>query len=98
MATCAISVVAKGEEVSVSPIVAKCVKALEQFPDLNWKLTPMSTQIEGSVERIFEALKAMHEVPFREGIPRVYTVITIDDRRDKEQTLNGKVEAVESKF
>jgi uncharacterized protein (TIGR00106 family) len=98
MSTCAISIVSKGPGTSVSHIVAKCVKILDNFPDLKWQLTPMSTQLEGATPRIFEALQAMHEVPFGEGVPRVYTVITIDDRRDKEQTLNGKVASVEAKL
>lgn len=96
MATCSISVVSKGEGVSVSHIVAKCVKVLDQFPDLRWELTPMSTQIEGPVDRIFDALREIHEAPFKEGIPRVYTVIYIDDRRDKHQTLSDKVAAVKN--
>jgi len=98
MATCSISVVSKGEGVSVSHIVAKCVKILDQFPDLKWELTPMSTQIEGPTDRLFEAIRAIHEAPFNEGIPRVYSVISIDDRRDKEQTLRGKVDSVVNKL
>jgi uncharacterized protein (TIGR00106 family) len=98
MATCSISVIPKGDGVSVSPIVAKCIQVLNDFPDLKWQLTPMSTQIEGPTDRLFEALRAMHEAPFNEGIPRVYTVIAIDERRDKELTLDGKVSAVKRKL
>ncbi len=98
MSTCAVSIVAKGESVSVSHLVAKCVEVLKNYPDLKWELTPMSTQIEGPTPRIFELLKEMHEAPFKEGIPRVYTIITIDDRRDKDQTLAGKVASVKDKL
>ncbi len=98
MSTCAVSIVSKGKGVSVSSIVAKCVKELDKFPDLKWELTPMSTQIEGPTDRVLKAVRAMHEVPFKEGIPRVYTVITIDDRRDKELTLEGKVASVRNKL
>lgn len=98
MSTCSISVIAKGEEVSVSRIVAKSVQVLKDFPDLKWQLTPMSTQIEGPTDRVFEAMRAMHEAPFKEGIPRVYTVIAVDDRRDKELTLDGKVASVQAKL
>jgi uncharacterized protein YqgV (UPF0045/DUF77 family) len=34
-------------------------------------------------------------VPFELGIPRVYTVLKLDERRDKEQTLADKVTSVE---
>ena len=36
----------------------------------------------------------MHEVPFQSGALRVGTTIRIDDRRDKELTMEGKVQAV----
>jgi uncharacterized protein YqgV (UPF0045/DUF77 family) len=34
-------------------------------------------------------------VPFELGIPRVYTVLKLDERRDKEQTLQDKVDSVQ---
>ena len=33
-------------------------------------------------------------MPFELGIPRVYTVLKLDERRDREQTLEDKVESV----
>lgn len=98
MSTCGVSIVPIGEGASVSAFLSKCLKVLERFPDLKWQLTPMSTQIEGPTPRIFEAIQAMHSVPFDEGVPRVYTVIALDERRDKELTLDGKVAAVKSKL
>ena len=98
MSTCSVSVISIGKGASVSDIVAKCVKVVDRFPDLKWELTPMSTQIEGPTPRIFEAIQAMHEIPFDEGIPRVYTVIALDERRDKELTLRGKVAAVKNRL
>ena len=40
----------------------------------------------------------MHELPFSQGIQRVVTSITIDDRRDKQITMEGKVKAVVDKI
>ena len=38
----------------------------------------------------------LHAVPFEEGIPRVYTVLKLDERRDRpNQSLDDKVRAVE---
>ena len=34
-------------------------------------------------------------MPFELGIPRVYTVLKLDERRDKEQTLEDKVASVQ---
>jgi uncharacterized protein YqgV (UPF0045/DUF77 family) len=34
-------------------------------------------------------------VPFELGLPRVYTVLKLDERRDKDQTLEDKVASVQ---
>ncbi|TKJ38578.1 hypothetical protein CEE37_12505 [candidate division LCP-89 bacterium B3_LCP] len=98
MSTCSISIIPKTKEVSVSAWVAKCLKVLDDFPDLKYTLTAMSTQIEGPTDRLFEAIRAMHEAPFKDGVKRVYTVVHLDDRRDKELTLDGKVTSVQKKL
>jgi uncharacterized protein YqgV (UPF0045/DUF77 family) len=36
----------------------------------------------------------LHAVPFELGIPRVYSILKLDERRDREQTLADKVESV----
>jgi uncharacterized protein (TIGR00106 family) len=94
MSTCSISIIPKTPGTTVSDVVAACLKVLNDFPELTWELTPMSTQIEGPTDAIFAALQKMHSTPFGLGIQRVYTVITIDERRDKVQTLKSKVESV----
>jgi uncharacterized protein YqgV (UPF0045/DUF77 family) len=37
-------------------------------------------------------------VPFELGLPRVYSVLKLDERRDKPQTLAGKVASVERRL
>ncbi len=83
---------------SVSHFVAACHKVLEQAPDLTYQLTPMSTVIEGELDRILAIIRQMHEVPFAGGAQRVMTTIRIDDRRDKELTMAGKIKAVTDKL
>jgi uncharacterized protein (TIGR00106 family) len=61
-------------------------------------LTPMSTILEGDLDKVLEAVKAMHEVPFRMGALRVSTTLRIDDRRDKPVTMAGKLAAVKAKL
>ncbi len=99
MAVCSVEVVPLGtQSPSVSSYVASCLKVLEGYPDLKYQLTPMSTVIEGEVERIFEAVLKMHRVPFASGAQRVVTSLKVDERRDKELTMKGKVDAVQSKL
>ena len=83
---------------SISRYVAACHKVLAQEPDLTYQLTPMSTIIEGDLDRILTVVRRMHEVPFANGAQRVSTSLRIDDRRDKELTMAGKIKAVEDKL
>lgn len=83
---------------SISHYVAACHKVLREASDLKYQLTPMATIIEGDLNRILAVIQEMHEVPFTAGAPRVSTLIRIDDRRDKELTMAGKIKAVESKL
>ncbi|MCX7780392.1 MAG: MTH1187 family thiamine-binding protein [Negativicutes bacterium] len=83
---------------SISQYVAACHRVLEQAQDLKYQLTPMSTIIEGDLDRILAVIRQMHEVPFGAGAQRVSTLIRIDDRRDKELTMAGKLKAVNDKL
>ena len=62
---------------------------------MRFRLHAMGTSLEGSTEDILAAVAELHAVPFELGVPRVYTVLKLDERRDREQTLEDKVRAVE---
>jgi len=47
---------------------------------------------------VLQAVRAAHEVPFSQGALRVGTTLRIDERRDKEITMEGKVRSVEEKL
>ena len=83
---------------SVSQYVARAIKIVEQEKDIRYALTPMGTIMEGDLDRILTVAKKMHETVFDEDIARVVTTIKIDDRRDKPQTMNGKLESVKEKL
>jgi uncharacterized protein (TIGR00106 family) len=55
----------------------------------------MGTSLEGEVGDIFALAAELHSVPFSAGIPRVYTVLKVDQRTDRHQTLDDKVRSVE---
>ena len=84
--------------VSLSEYVAGCVRILQEAEGITYQLTPMSTIIEGELDRVFEVARLMHEQPFARGIGRVVTTIRIDDRRDRELTAAGKVAAVKARL
>jgi uncharacterized protein (TIGR00106 family) len=59
----------------------------------------MGTSLEGSTADILAVVGELHAVPFELGLPRVYTVLKLDERRDRpEQTLDDKVASVERRL
>ncbi|WP_410985350.1 MTH1187 family thiamine-binding protein [Bacillus cereus] len=84
---------------SVSEYVAEVQKVLEKNTDrVKYQLTPMNTVIEGELPVLLEVIQQMHEVPYTKGAKRVATTIRIDDRRDKESTMEKKLNSVRSKL
>ncbi|RKD27654.1 uncharacterized protein, MTH1187 family [Caminicella sporogenes DSM 14501] len=83
---------------SLSKYVAKCHEVLKEEKNIKFQLTPMGTIIEGDLDTILKVVRKIHEVPFENGALRVSTTIKIDDRRDKELTMEGKVKSVMAKL
>lgn len=61
---------------------------------LSYVVTPTSTCLEGPLEDIVQVALRMHEACFTDGVQRVVTTLTIDDRRDQSETLDDKVRRV----
>jgi len=100
MITAEISVVPIGtSSTSVSDFVAEAGKVLQDYPQAVSKLTGMGTEIQCQDAGIlFEILQKMHSAPFNKDVKRVYTVIKIDDRKDKEASLEQKISSVKAKL
>jgi uncharacterized protein (TIGR00106 family) len=86
---------------TATPSVSRYVAGVEQVlreSGLTHELTAMGTIVEGSVDEVLAVVRKMHEHPFGEGAVRVSTLIKIDDRRDKEHTMAGKLKSVREKL
>lgn len=84
---------------SVSDYVVEIHRVLQKYEGkINFQLTPMSTLIEGDLKELLEVVQEIHEVPFEKGVQRVCTNIRIDDRRDKEHSMERKLKAVQNKL
>jgi uncharacterized protein (TIGR00106 family) len=95
VATADLTVIALGRaETSASRYIAEIQRRLERQDRVRYVLHAMGTSLEGSTEDILAVVAELHAVPFELGIPRVYTVLKLDERRDREQTLEDKVESV----
>jgi uncharacterized protein (TIGR00106 family) len=97
MATADLTVIALGRpDVSASVYIAEIQRRLAGQDRVRYRLHAMGTSLEGSTEDILAVVGELHAVPFEQGIPRVYTVLKLDERRDRpEQTLDDKVRSVE---
>lgn len=82
---------------SVSHYVAG-VERILQGTGLRHQLTAMGTIIEGDVDEVLAVVRRMHEHPFTMGAQRVSTSLRIDDRRDKEHSIERKMRSVEQKL
>ena len=82
---------------SLSGYVAGVEEKLKES-GLKTMLTPMGTIVEGDLDEVLRAVRAAHEVPFSKGALRVGTTLRVDERSDKEITMEGKVRSVEEKL
>jgi uncharacterized protein (TIGR00106 family) len=96
MATADLTVIAVGRaEAGASAYIAEIQRRLRAQDRVRFAMHAMGTSLEGTTEDILAVVAELHAVPFEQGVPRVYTVLKLDERRDREQTLADKVASVE---
>ena len=96
MATADLTVIALGRaDASASRYIAEIQRRLAAQDKVRYAMHAMGTELEGSTADILAVAAELHAVPFELGLPRVYTVLKLDERRDREQTLEDKVESVQ---
>jgi|UniRef100_A0A7C3URB4 uncharacterized protein (TIGR00106 family) len=94
MAIVDISVVPIGTKTpGVSEYVREAVRIIKAS-GLKYSVSPMGTIIEGDLKKVFDLVREIHEHLVKMGCQRLLTTIKIDDRRDKFQTMEEKVEKV----
>ena len=99
MATADLTVIALGRaDVSASRYVAEIQRRLAAQDRVKYLMHAMGTSLEGPTEDILAVVGELHAVPFEMDVPRVYTVLKLDERRDREQTLDDKVASVERRL
>jgi len=100
MATADLTVLALGRpDASASAYVAEIQRRLAAQDRVRYRMHAMGTSLEGETADILAVVGELHAVPFEQGIPRVYTVLKLDERRDKPgQTLDDKVASVEARL
>ncbi|MDH4285158.1 MAG: MTH1187 family thiamine-binding protein [Gallionellaceae bacterium] len=92
-----VSIVPLGVGVSLSPYVATCEKILADA-GLKTQLHANGTDVEGEWDVVFNAIRRCHEAVHEMGAPRITTVIKAGTRVDRVQTMEDKVQSVQSKL
>src|SRR6201995_348003 len=100
MATADLTVIGLGRpDPSAGAYIAAIQRKLAEQDRVAYRMHAMGTSLEGSTADILAVVGDLHAVPFELGLPRVYTVLKLDERRDRpEQTLDDKVESVERRL
>ena len=97
MATADLTVIALGRaEASASRYIAEMQRRLAAQDRVRYAMHAMGTSLEGTTADILAVAGELHAVPFEMGIPRVYSILKIDERRDRDQTLEDKVASVQA--
>ena len=84
--------------VSVSKFLVPALKELEKRK-VKYEITPMCTIFEArNIDEALNIVGAAHEAIFEADVKRVVTTIRIDDRRDKEGSMEEKVESLKTQL
>jgi len=98
MALMEISIVPIGTtKTGLSLYVAGVIKVVQES-GLDFELSDMGTIVEGEADELLKLAACMHDSVFQHDVKRVYTVIKLDDRRDKETSLGEKSASVWKKL
>ena len=84
-----------GPSASASEYLAEIRRRLEAQDRVAFRMHAMGTSLEGETADILAVVGEMHAVTLEMGLPRAYTILKLDERRDRPgQTLADKERAV----
>lgn len=92
-----LAIVPIGVGVSLSAYVAECEKII-RASGLKYELHANGTNVEGDYDTVMQVVKACHERLHAMGVPRIYTVMKLATRIDREQHMEEKVPSVLKKM
>ena len=90
-----LSIAPIGKDVSVSKYVKKVIEVIKKH-DVKSETNAMATVIETKdLETLFKIVQEAHMTMVNSGAQRVITELKIDDRIDKNATMDTKLKALE---
>ena len=84
-----------GVELSLSPYIAECERIFKDM-GLSHRLHAYGTNIEGEWETVMAAIKRCHNRIHEMGAPRISSTLRIGTRTDREDSIESKVQSVET--
>ncbi len=91
-----LSVYPIGTGVSLGRYVKKGVRIIEES-GYTYQVGGMSTSVEvPDLKELFELIEKIRQAQIDEGAERVIIELKVDERRDKDATLQGKINSVTS--
>lgn len=90
-----VPIVAGRDDTSMSREVSAAFDAISRTAGVRATLTALGTQIEAeSLDAALAAVRAAHDAVRAAGAARIISTVRIDQRFDKDQTLEDKVRSV----
>ena len=86
------AVVPIGPGIHMSGRLAKVMRLIDES-GLDYRVGPMGTAVEGSWDQVMKLVKKCHHTLLADT-SRVFTYITVDDRKGAKGRLEGKVASV----
>jgi uncharacterized protein (TIGR00106 family) len=86
-------------QTSISKEIAIAFEAIKKIPQIKVTLTAMGTDIEANnLQDILKSIELAHQALKEIGIKRIISTIRIDERLDKVETLDDRVNSVKEKL
>ncbi len=87
------------DSTSISKEVAVAFEAIQRIPQVKVTLNAMGTEIEANnIKDILKSIDAAHQALKDVGIKRIISTIRIDERLDKTETLQDRINSVKEKL
>lgn len=84
---------------SMSKHVAAAFDVISKTAGIKAMLTPLGTQMEAKdIDSVLNAIRAAHSAVQEAGAARIISSVRIDQRLDKDQTLEDKVRSVNDRL
>ena len=92
-----VCVIPLGIGVSVSEYIVACQQVFDEA-GLNTHMHGYGTNVEGEWDDVMAAIKRCHEKVHGMGAPRISTTIRLGTRTDRSQSMQDKVDSVDTKM